>query len=379
MRALLASLTFLLLVATAADARVPPCRFGPVPGVRVDLRPARSAERYAVVACDAARRARVLRRTRVRHSIGRRITDASRFGDSIVWGELVQRRHSARAVVVEARTDGRVRRRRTVWRARVRGSGASFLRLDVAALRRRAVAWSRRHAVVVARPGRRTVALRPRYGGSLAVEDGRTLGWETPAGEAVFQDVLPVPLRDACPMRSRFTTVSTGDGVRVRSADFTGLSGPATTVVRVCLPAERRDVVVAASGFEIHREVTHVAPHWAVVTATPFEAGQDAGCIGQRIELVDLRSGRIRRAARFDVCDRAPVAGDLQAVTPSGALAWLDRPDPAGSNEVLRATAAGGASVELDRAPAGSISALRAAGERFEWVRAGEPRDAPAP
>ncbi|HEX8104422.1 MAG TPA: hypothetical protein VF533_17535 [Solirubrobacteraceae bacterium] len=386
MRPLLIAFLLLLIAAPAGRARTGSCRTGHVPRVTVHEDGTEVGMRYAIVACDSARHRHVLRRTRLRQSVrrgdlGRLITDVDAGGRHVVWAELVRhRRRPEVAVVVEADRRGHVRRRRTVWRSRRSRS------LDVGVLRDGSVAWTaprgRSDVVLLARPGRRAHRLGPEYDQYLGSEDGRTLRWERDT-KMVYHDLLPLPLRDGCPRRSRFRAVSDTPDYRVTE---TGYASPDTDtlvgqVIRVCVRAEHRDLVVAQGDVDLVHSVSLLAGGWAVVWGISYDK---YNCFGEVVERVSLRRAATSRTSGAGGCGEGPRPGVAQVVTPAGEVAWIDEPDPPrpyGPPEpqeaVLRATA-GKLSAVLDRGAPGAIRDLRADGETYRWTNAGEPRSAPA-
>jgi hypothetical protein len=89
---------------------------------------------------------------------------------------------------------------------------------------------------------------------------------------------------------------------------------------------------------------------------------------------VNVRTGAASRFADGGRCD-----GERRTsitFTDGGAPAWMGA---LGTEQRIAAIAAGGGIVELDRASAGSLSALHVEGETIAWKHDGEPRSAPAP
>lgn len=393
MRLVLAAVAVLLIAAPAAHGRSGPCRTGHVPRVTAKVDDTKVGSRYAVVACDSARRVRVLRRTRVRSSskrgpLGTAIVDAEAAGRFVVWSEMVfRRRRPVAAVLVEADRRGNVRRRRTVWRRQ----DVTERPLDVAVLRDGSVAWNRprpryRDDVMLDRPARPATAigrLGRLFADRLTADDGRTLRWYSDGRRFTYRDVLPVPIRDGCPRRSDFRARSETDEYRVSEGGF----GPGYReshigrVLRVCVRAERRDIVVDQDG---GGDITALVAGWAVVWQ---QSADKYSCSGEGLSRVSLlRRPAPARRTYTGACGTAPRAGDALAVTRAGAVAWVDEPEPQLPNgpqqrepdTVLRATGPGIAAVELDRGAPGSITGLRLEGDHYRWTNAGVERSAPA-
>lgn len=262
MRPVLLVLLALLVWPAAASAEPCPVGFGPT-GARVVRDDTRGTITTRVVICDDDfRLVRTVARARARgvpagdvshqRARGTVIWAAALAGRRIVWAEGTSgaRRSVSRLVVADART-GRVRSRRTIWRA-----GATWLpRLAVALSPRGDLAWTGpppRSGDHVNRVWVRLAGERPRAvdddADELGFEDRGTLRVTAEAGVR-FHDLRPPLVRDGCPVRSAFVPALDAQGILVSATTYADPFEPAIDigVLRVCVRGEGTDRTLAGA------------------------------------------------------------------------------------------------------------------------------------
>jgi len=342
-----------------------------------------------VVVCDRRRgRARVVARAEYRFLAdrGALLEDVQATGHRVAWiaGATRGNRWTAVVTVADARTGRRLSRRTVAsWRRGV--DPGELSELNIALTTRGELGWiapapsdPRAEQVTVARPGlARRVVAEGRTLSFLAIEDDRTLRWRNGI-DLSFHDIRPAG--PGCPGRSHFTTQNALEGLVVtravyRHPDLDPDAG--WDVVRVCDVLTGRDPVVVVgelSGVsnDLGVDVAGGRAPWALVEVDSLTRYD--GCSHAALSVVNVRTGAASRFADGGRCD-----GERRTsitFTDGGAPAWMGA---LGTEQRIAAIAAGGDVVELDRAPAGSLSALHVDGETIAWNHDGQSRSAPAP
>lgn len=360
----LLALVLVLLTAAGAAAAAPPADAACREGARV-VRSQPGASplvRTAAVVCTAGR-SRVVRRAVLRENLrgkpvaGTLITDAAAAGRRVAIASLRFRTggRAAHVDVLDRRTR-RVLRRRAAGRRGARP-------VEVVLLDRGEVAWTTMRGEVVLDRGRGVERVGAR-GHDLAVEDGRTLRWDTALGTYRFFDVRPWP-GPGCPPRSGHAVVADNGAVLVTRARLRH-----GDVLRACLIATGEDRVVAA---DLQRAgVATLSGDWLLVVEDRDDVRdacvEAAGRAAIEVRAVNARTGVIGR--RGMACSAELPPGRGAAVTASGAPAWI-RADPASGEDVLRTISDDGRLGALDRAPPGALGGLRAEGDGVVWSRGG--------
>jgi len=315
------------------------------------------------------------RTTRIRRPRSSRVVGviaAHAGGDWIAWSETYQRGGASVARVLRARRTA-PRRVRRVWTSRL------DVPTRVLTSSRGEVAFTTSRGLRLALPGRRARLVARDAGGDVLLDDDRTLRFSDPDTGAVRFLELPRPAAAGCPARRAFAPVLQTPELTVTVADWRDAEQDEGAIVtRACLTASGADPVIAQGVLTAERDEDAVP--FAADRTWVLLARRDRRRAGDRavVEALDARDGRVARRATVSAGDlppapRRPADAVPAAVTDAGAPAWLTT---AGGTARLLAVTAAGALAELDRGPAGSITALRAEGGVLRWSGPTGPREA---
>lgn len=265
-----------------------------------------------VVACDAERRARVIRRAVSRGGVGTVVQDVEPAGSSVVWSEVSS---------TSSRRVGRIFRvgisSRRVFLRRVVARSTRAFEVDVAATKDGTVAWlvdttAEDRLVLQHRAGRPIPVARETGIRDMGIHYDGTLVWKDGTGGQRYRDVRRRKTTGCAPHPKEVVTLSTP--TMLLTADRATRRAHAA-----CL----RDTGVKL-GVYLTTSATEARPvgvdrHWVILSETPRDA---SGCAGESVVVIDLRQGGRYLGTRRADCD-GPRAGEPVRVDDQGSvLRW---------------------------------------------------------
>ena len=265
-----------------------------------------------VVACDANRRTRVLRRAVSRNGVGTVVQDVQPAGGSIVWSEVT--RSSSQRV-------GRILRvginsRRLFLRRVVARSTQAFL-ISVGATKDGTVAWlvdtdGEDRLNLQHRTGRPVPVARETGIRDMGIHYDATLVWKDGTGGQRYRDVRRRKTTGCAPRRKEVVTLSTPGVLLTADSATRGVHAACLRDTGVKL-----GIYLSASG--VRTQPVGVDRHWVILSETPRGT---SGCAGESVVVIDLRQGGRYLGTRRANCD-GPRAGQPVRVDDQGpVLHW---------------------------------------------------------